>query len=41
MIDFISGFFSWGNSENKEIKNRPKRKKLNKKVVTEVKQEEE
>ena len=41
MIDFISGFFSWGNSENQEIKNIPKRKKLNKIVVTEVKQEEE
>ncbi len=41
MIDFISGFFSWGKSENEEIKNKPKRKKLNKIVITEVKEEEE
>ena len=25
MIDFISGFFSWGNSENEEIKGDIKR----------------
>ena len=40
MLDFISGFFSWGFPKN-EIENIPKRKKLNKIVVTEVKEEEE
>ena len=46
MIDFVSAFFSWGKEEIKEpidprIEEKPKRKKLNKIDVTEVKQEEE
>lgn len=41
MIDFISGFFSWGFPKNDEIENEPKRKKLNKIVVSKLKEEEE
>jgi len=46
MIDFVSAFFSWGKEEIKEpidprIEEKPKRKKLNKNFINEVKHEEE
>ena len=47
MIDFVSAFFSWGKEKIEEPidprveEEKPKRKKLNKRVINEVKQEEE